>query len=167
MGGSPWTLFCTIFGTRSSTTGSRRRLSLLSFSLQAKSARNFVASLAQRGVVSRLKPGLFILVRCEPEHLFGFTEVAKAFWMRRDDRDHGQLVDYVLRLDVGAVIRRLGFLLETFEVDAPRELERLQQKLTAIYAILDPLLPDERKFVAQWRLRLNVDPDGIVSVVRT
>jgi predicted transcriptional regulator of viral defense system len=97
----------------------------------------------------------------------GFTEVTKGFWMRRDDIDHNKLVDYALRLDVGAVIRRLGFLIETFEVDAPRELERLQQKLTGTYAILDPLLPDEGKFMARWRLRLNVDPDEIVSVLRT
>ena len=33
--------------------------------LKAKSARNFVASLVQRGVVTRLKPGLFILVPFE------------------------------------------------------------------------------------------------------
>ncbi len=238
-------------------------------SLQAKSARNFVASLVQRGVVTRLKPGLFILVpfelgherdylgspyvaarelaggadyflshaaamdlhrmvtqpqfvvytttprairprvvlgtefrfvRCKPKHLFGltghwvtktekvqvsdlertvidglkqsqycggFTEVAKGFWMRRDDIDLRKLVSYALRLGVGAVIRRLGFLFETLEVAAPRELERLQQRLTATYATLDPLLPDEGKFVARWRLRLNVDPDEIVSVVRT
>ena len=238
-------------------------------SLQAKSARNFVLSLVQRGVATRLKPGLFILVpfelgherdylgnpyvvarelvgsadyyvshasamdlhqmltqpqlvvyttttkairprdvlgtefrfvRCKPEHLFGtiehwvtkteqvqvsdlertiidglkqseycggFTELAKGFWMRRDDIDLGKLVDYALRIDVGAVIRRLGFLLETFEVDAPRELERLQQKLTAAYAVLDPLLPDEGKFMARWRLRLNVDCEEIAAVVRT
>ena len=238
-------------------------------SLQAKSARNFVASLVQRGVATRLKPGLFILVpfelgherdylgcpyvvaralaggadyyvshasamdlhrmvtqpqlvvyttttqairprvvlgtefrfvRCRPEHLFGtgehwvtktekvqvsdlertiidalkqseycggFTEVAKGFWMRRDDIEASKLVDYALRLDVGAVIRRLGFLLETFEVDAPRELERLQEHLTATYAILDPLLPDEGKYMARWRLRLNVNPDEIISLVRT
>ncbi len=238
-------------------------------SLQAKSARNFVASLVHRGVATRLKPGLFILVpfdlgregeylgnpyvvarefvgsdayyishasamdihqmvtqpqlvvytttpqairprvvlgtefrfvRCKPEHLFGsawhwvtktekvevsdlertiidglkkseycggFTEIVKGFCMRRDDIDSGKLVDYALRLDVGAVIRRLGFLLETLEVDAPRELERLQEKLTATYAILDPLLPDEGRFVARWRLRLNVDPDEIASVART
>ena len=103
----------------------------------------------------------------QSEYCGGFTEVAKGFWMRRDDIDHGKLVDYALRLNVGSVIRRLGFLLEAFEVDAPRELERLQQKLTATYATLDPLLPDEGQFAARWRLRLNVDPLEIVSVVRT
>jgi predicted transcriptional regulator of viral defense system len=238
-------------------------------SLQAKSARNLVASLVHRGIATRLKPGLFILVpfdlgrerdyignpyvvarelagntdyyishasamdlhqmttqpqlvvytttpqairprsvlgtefrfvRCKREHLFGitehwvtktekvqasdvertiidglkqseycggFTEVAKAFWMRQDDIDPTKLVDYALRLDVGAVIRRLGFLLETFETNAPRELERLRQKLTATYANLDPLLPDGGKFMARWRLRLNVDPDEIAAVIGT
>jgi predicted transcriptional regulator of viral defense system len=238
-------------------------------SLQAKSARNFVAALVRRGVATRLKPGLFILVpfelgherdylgspyavarelagsadyyvshasamdlhqmvtqpqlvvyttttrairprvvlgtefrfvRCKPEHFFGniehwvaktekvqvsdlertiidglkqseycggFTDVARGFWMRRDDIDCGRLVDYALRLDKGAVIRRLGFLLETFEVDAPREVKRLQESLTASYAILDPLLPDEGRFMARWRLRLNVDPAEIASAVRT
>ena len=237
--------------------------------LQSKSARNFVSSLVHRGVATRLKPGLFILVpfelgrereylgspyvvarelvgstdyylshasamdvhrmvtqpqlvvytttlkamrprvilgtefrfvRCKPEHLFGvsdhwvtkiervrvsdpertvvdglkqsaycggFTEVAKGFWMRRDDLDPRRLVDYALRLDIGAVVRRLGFLLETFEVNAPREIQRLREHLTATYAILDPLLPDEGRFLARWRLRLNVDREEISSVVRT
>jgi predicted transcriptional regulator of viral defense system len=224
-------------------------------SLPAKSARNFVASLVHRGVVTRLKPGLFILVpyelgelvgsadyyvshasamdlhqmvtqpqlvvyttttrairprvvlgtefrfvRSKPELLFGstrhwvtktervqvsdlertvidglkqseycggFTEVAKGFWMRKDDINYGKLVDYALRLDVGAVIRRLGFLLETFEMDAPREVKRLQEYLTASYAILDPLLPEEGRFMARWRLHLNVDPAEITAAVRT
>ena len=238
-------------------------------SLEAKSTRNFIASLVHRGVVARLKPGLFILVpfelgaernylgspyvvvrelvgsadyyishgsamdlhqmvtqpqlvvyattpqairprvvfgtefrfvRCKPKHLFGttahwitktekvqisdlertvldglkqseycggFTEVAKGFWMHRNDIDPGKLTDYALQLNVGAVIRRLGFLLETFEVDAPRELKRLQEKVTSTYAILDPLLPHEGKFMSRWRLRLNVGPDELAAVVRT
>jgi predicted transcriptional regulator of viral defense system len=238
-------------------------------SLPAKSARNLVASLVHRGVVTRLKPGLFILVpyelgherdylgspyvvarelvggtayyvshasamdlhqmvtqpqlvvyttttqairprvvlgtefrfvRSKPANLFGstehwvtktekvqvsdlertiidglkqseycggFTDVAKGFWMRRDDIDYGKLVDYALRLDVGAVIRRLGFLLETFEMDSPREVKRLQESLTVSYAILDPLLPEEGRFLARWRLRLNVDAAEIAAVVRT
>jgi predicted transcriptional regulator of viral defense system len=103
----------------------------------------------------------------QPEHCGGFTEVARGFWMRREDIDAAKLVNYALRLDVGAVIRRLGYLLETFEVDAPREMERLCERLTATYAILDPLLPAEGKLMARWRLRLNVDPGEIEAVVRT
>lgn len=83
--------------------------------------------------------------------------------------DAGKLVDYALRLDVGAVIRRLGYLLELYDADAPpaRELERLRQRLTATYTILDPLLPAEGKLMARWRLRVIVDPAETLAVVAT
>jgi predicted transcriptional regulator of viral defense system len=101
----------------------------------------------------------------QSEHCGGFTEVAKAFWMRREDIDLSRIVDYALRLKVGAVIRRLGYLLEMFEAGGPRELERLRKRLTASYALLDPLLPAEGKYLARWRLRLNVDAEEIKSLV--
>ncbi|PID59970.1 MAG: transcriptional regulator [Gammaproteobacteria bacterium] len=103
----------------------------------------------------------------QSEYCGGFTEVAKGFWMRRDDIDPDRLVDYALRMNVGAVIRRLGFLLETFEVNAPHALNRLHERLTASYAVLDPMMPDEGKYLARWRLRLNVEPEELESVVRT
>ncbi len=103
----------------------------------------------------------------QSEYCGGFTEVAKGFWMRRDDIDPARLVDYALRLGVGAVIRRLGFLLEVFDEDAPQALDRLRERLTASYAVLDPMLPDEGKFLARWRLQLNVEAEEIESAVRT
>jgi predicted transcriptional regulator of viral defense system len=79
----------------------------------------------------------------------------------------GRLVDYALRLDVGAVIRRLGFLLETCGVDEPAALERLRARLTATYHLLDPTLPVEGHRVARWRLRLNVSPEELEAVRST
>ena len=103
----------------------------------------------------------------QPEYCGGFSEIAKGFWMRREDIDPGKLVDYALMINVGAVIRRLGFLLELFEMEASRELERLRERLTMTYSILDPILPAEGKFLARWRLRLNVSPEEIEAVVGT
>ena len=103
----------------------------------------------------------------QSEHCGGFSEVAKGLWMQRDNIDTHKLVNYALRIGVGAVIRRIGFLLELFEINSPRDIKRLQESLSATYAILDPLLPDEGKFLARWRLRLNVSPEEIQSVVRT
>ena len=54
-----------------------------------------------------------------------------------------------------------------FDLDAFREIETLRQKLTPSYTILDPMLPEEGKFMARWRLRLNVSPEEIKAVVRT
>lgn len=103
----------------------------------------------------------------QPEHCGGLTEVAKGFWMRRDAIAVPKLVDYALRVGVGAVVRRLGFLLETFEIDAPTDIERLRAALTATYAPLDPLMPAEGPWHARWRVRVNVEPDELRALVRT
>jgi predicted transcriptional regulator of viral defense system len=102
-----------------------------------------------------------------PEYCGGFAEVAKGYWMRRTDINVRRLVDYALRLDVGVVSRRLGFLLETSGVDAPSDLERLRRRLTATYHLLDPTLPTEGRRLARWRLRLNVNPEELEAVRST
>ncbi len=104
----------------------------------------------------------------QPEYCGGFSEVAKGFWMRKDDTDPKKLVEYALGLNIGAVYRRLGYLLELFDLEPPGgQIKALRQKLTPSYVILDPMLPDEGKFIARWRLRLNVAPEEIAAVVRT
>ncbi len=96
-----------------------------------------------------------------PEHCGGVSEVAKGLWMRRQDMDPSRLVDYALRLGVGAVLRRLGFLMESCGIDAPSQIRRLRQGLTATYHLLDPVLPAEGRYQARWRLRLNVTPEEL------
>lgn len=103
----------------------------------------------------------------QPTYCGGLTEVAKGFWMKRHAIDPKKLVDYALRFDVGAVIRRLGFLMELYELETPRELERLQTKLTSTYSPLDPDLDAGGKYLGRWRLRLNVGEDELKRIVRT
>lgn len=117
-----------------------------------------VVSDVERTVVDGLK---------QPEHCGGVTEVAKGLSMRQADVDATKLVDYALRLGVGAVARRLGYLMEAYGIGAPEELERLRGNLTLTYNLLDPVLPPEGKFLARWRLRLNVSPDEIHAVARS
>jgi predicted transcriptional regulator of viral defense system len=103
----------------------------------------------------------------QSEYCGGFSEVAKGFWMRQQSIDVKKLVEYALMLDIGALYRRLGYLLELFETKETGQLELLRKKLTATYALLDPMLPAEGKFIARWRLRLNVSPEEIKTIVRT
>ena len=117
-----------------------------------------VVSDMERTVIDGLK---------QPQYCGGLSEVAKGFWMRRFDIEVGRLVDYALRLDIGAVIRRLGYLLEVCAIDVPADLERLRSRLTATYHLLDPSLPSEGKRVARWRLRLNVTPEEIEALRST
>ncbi len=103
----------------------------------------------------------------QPEYCGGVTEVAKGLWMRRQDLKVQTLVGYAKRIRVGAVVRRLGFLLETYELAEAPELERLRSGLTETYVRLDPVLPAEGKRLRRWRLQLNVAPDELRAVVRT
>lgn len=102
-----------------------------------------------------------------PEYCGGITEVFKGFWMKRQEMSMTKLADYAEKLNVGAVYRRLGFLLETYGMNCPSELERLQRKMNASYLLLDPTLPSEGKYMARWRLRLNITQDELLAVVRT
>ncbi len=117
-----------------------------------------VVSDLERTIVDGLK---------HPAYCGGFTETAKGLWMRREDIDVGRLVEYALRLDVGAVIRRLGFLLEIYEIDAPQEIRLLRRSLTNTYHWLDPTLPHEGPSTARWRLRMNISPEEILRAPTT
>jgi len=103
----------------------------------------------------------------QPGHCGGVTEVAKGLWMRRQDVNVDRLIQYARRIGVGAVVRRLGFLLETYEMAGTPDLNRLMTGLTATYVRLDPVLPAEGKRLRRWRLQLNVDPEELRAVVRT
>ncbi len=103
----------------------------------------------------------------QPEYCGGLTEVAKGLWMRRQDLKVARLVGYAKRIGVGAVLRRLGFLLETYQMAGEPDLEPLRSRLTATYVRLDPVLQAEGKRLRRWRLQLNIDPQELRAVVRT
>ena len=99
-----------------------------------------------------------------PDCAGGITEVAKGLWMKRDALDIKRLIDYAKRLGNGAVLRRLGFLLERYGVADARAQERLRRLLTATYQRFDPLLPPEGPFVSRWKLQLNVSAEELDAV---
>jgi predicted transcriptional regulator of viral defense system len=84
--------------------------------------------------------------------------------MKRDVLKAERLVDYARRLGVGAVVRRLGYLLEHYGLADTSVLEPLRCMLTATYQRLDPLLPAEGAFLSRWRLQLNVTPEELDAV---
>jgi predicted transcriptional regulator of viral defense system len=87
--------------------------------------------------------------------------------MRRQDVQVSKLVDYALHFGIGAVIRRLGYLLESQTLGPTPELERLQKALTAAYVLLDPLLPKEGPHLARWRIQVNIPPQELKKVRET
>jgi predicted transcriptional regulator of viral defense system len=103
----------------------------------------------------------------QPEYCGGVTEVAKGLWIRRADVDVTRLVEYAVRLNVGAVMRRVGFLLEVYDLGTAADRERLRKHAGETYSLLDPVMPPQGKYTANWHLRLNVDPDELRAVIGT
>ena len=70
-------------------------------------------------------------------------------------------------MEIGAVIRRLGYLMELFQIGSPEMRDRLRERLTETLVRLDPILPAGGKFLHRWRLQLNVMPEELLAAVRT
>ena len=100
----------------------------------------------------------------QPEYCGGVTEVAKGLWMRHQDMQVARLVEYALRLGTGAVMRRLGYLLELYEIASQSDLAPLQEALSETYVPMDPMLPKEGRYVRRWRLQLNITPQELDSI---
>lgn len=102
-----------------------------------------------------------------PEYCGGIAEVAKGLWMRHENIKTEKLLEYAKQLNVGAVTRRLGYLLELYGLATPDTLKRLGSELTKTYDVLDPVLPRGGRHVARWRLQLNVSADELDAIRRT
>jgi predicted transcriptional regulator of viral defense system len=70
-----------------------------------------------------------------------------------EHRDIGKLMALAKTLGVGAVFKRLGFLLERYAPDEHVAIEQCAQGLTKGYTQLDPATPGT-KFDAAWRLAM-------------
>ena len=68
---------------------------------------------------------------------------------------------------MGAVTRRLGYLLDLYGIGPQAQLKRLRDVLTETYARLDPALPMEGPHVARWRLQLNITPQELQAIRAT
>lgn len=91
----------------------------------------------------------------EPQYCGGYSEADKAAWIAKSRLSTDKLVDYAIRLGRGAVIARLGFLLDSCQIGSEDHREILRKHLSKAYNVLDPTMPHEGPFSAEWRLRLN------------
>lgn len=102
-----------------------------------------------------------------PEFCGGVAEVAKGLWMRHADIKLEKLVGYATRLKIGAVIRRLGYLLEMYSLVPSGKLDHIQNTLTKTYDLLDPILPKGGPYIRRWRLQVNISPEELKAIRHT
>jgi predicted transcriptional regulator of viral defense system len=108
----------------------------------------------------------FIDCLFKPDYAGGIVEVARAIHMSRDRVKFDTLLEYARKFDSQAVIKRLGFLLETLGINTPI-IQELQQMKTASYVVLDTELPKTGRRISRWGIQQNVDTETMKSAIFT
>lgn len=101
-----------------------------------------------------------------PELCGGISEIAKGIWMVKNRIDFVRLFDYCKKTKVKAVAKRTGFILQELNLGKGivAKLETLV-KNSASYALLDPALKKQGKYLKRWRLRINFNPEELKSII--
>lgn len=102
-----------------------------------------------------------------PKLCGGVSEAAKGMWAKRRDIDYSKLLDYVKRFGSKAVAKRLGFLLELYEISDEETSKQLKTFVSPSFVLLDPSLPAQGKYLNSWKLRINLNPEELKEIVKT
>lgn len=96
----------------------------------------------------------------KPAYAGGIVEIGKALHKAQDKLKYDKLLDYLIKFDSQAVIKRLGFLLELYKIEHPI-VEELQNIKSNSVVLLDPSLPKEGKIISRWKIQINADTETI------
>lgn len=102
------------------------------------------------------------LVDCfaHPEYCGGMVEAAKGLRQALEEQrlDLDELTRYALRLGNRAVLKRMGYLIELYELPADGHLARWRKQLSSGFSPLDPLGRRHGHYNSRWSLLINRDP---------
>jgi predicted transcriptional regulator of viral defense system len=108
----------------------------------------------------------FIDCLFKPEYAGGVVETARAIYVSRDKTNFDKLLDYAIKFDSQAVVKRLGFLLETLGIGG-KIIDELQKIKTSSYVALDTELPKTGKRISRWSIQQNLEAETIKSAIYT
>lgn len=108
----------------------------------------------------------FIDCLFKPDYAGGIVEVARAIYTSKDKIKFNKLLEYTEKFKSQAVIKRLGFLLETLEIETDI-IAKLNKLKTASYVLLDTELPKSGKMISRWSIQQNLEIETIKSAIYT
>lgn len=74
-------------------------------------------------------------------------------------RNDDEIVKYIEHRNNKTVYKRLGLIIETFNIDAVKLKETCSKNISAGYSLLDPSVEAGGAFNSKWNLRINVSMD--------
>jgi len=102
-----------------------------------------------------------------PEYCGGIVESCKATVNAWGNLNGQKLLKYMDRMRNSSVAKRLGFILETFDIAEEPFIKSLMERVKKGYSRLDPSAPARGRYVAKWNLQANADEDYLKAWSRT
>lgn len=99
----------------------------------------------------------------QPRYCGEITEIVKGLWNGRKELDWDKVLQYGVRMNNGAILKRLGFLLQTLEIGKPSYLAKIKSLLTTGFAHLDPGGAPNGRYNRAWRIQVNVRPENLTE----
>lgn len=90
------------------------------------------------------------------EYAGGIVEVAKALFFGQEEIKLEEIIECGRKMESGAAMQRLGFLLEFFSLGNEKILKEILSLSSRSYAKLDTVGGDFGKYNSKWKLRINV-----------
>jgi len=74
-----------------------------------------------------------------------------------EHRNDEKLINYMSQFKNRTICKRLGYILENFQIDAPQILMYCKDNISSGYSKLDPTVKTKGKIVRRWNLDINVE----------
>jgi len=102
----------------------------------------------------------------KPKYAGGVLEIAKGIWIQKDKINYEKLLDYMEKLNVSVVAKRLGYIFEILQIGDNLGAE-LRKFVNNKYYLLDPTIPKTNTFKNSWKLIANIDPKELSQAIQT
>ncbi|MDZ4724389.1 MAG: hypothetical protein SGI97_10890 [candidate division Zixibacteria bacterium] len=103
----------------------------------------------------------------QPRYAGEIVEVAKGLWYGRTEFNFDLMLNYIDRMGNYAIVKRLGYLLDTLGILDSYVRSDLQKRLTYGYVDLDTHgAPSKHTLNPDWRIRVNVKPSNLTEWIQ-
>ena len=102
------------------------------------------------------------------EYCGGIHEVAKCLWNARGKVSIENIVSYAERMGNTAIIKRLGYLVESLGIDMDAKiLSRMRGMISPGMSALDQTMPKKGTYNTRWNILLNVSKETLEELRRS
>lgn len=97
-----------------------------------------------------------------PEYCGGIGEVAKSLWAAKERVSIDEVANCAKRMGNSAIIKRLGYLVETLEMPVdPKTLAKMRKAISQGMSVLDPTMPRKGRHTTRWNLLVNISKESV------